>query len=291
MYAKVFQSGLLVAACLIFASTTGCSAMRIYLGPDFRTGSPQPEPIGVVYQLDAARLNETLAVARIEGQAVSYDEVYGSPLSDRTVGTLSVIYPHSEASPEFARAEVRIDARPTPELPQLGQRATELLPWYRHGAASARDASDTAHEVWQLDVPRVELDQLLAHLATPRTVTAGGSNPGAQIKMSYNDQHYQTGCQPVPQLDALMQRVRREGRLVSYARPLTARAQHLEKTSAVLAYREMHSHGASEPEDSYVAAPYQGQPLLARSGLAAPRFEDASRVVFLPSTGGAGDRR
>ena len=96
--------------------------MRIYLGPDFRTGSPQPEPIGVVYRLDAARLNETLAVARIEGQAVSYDEVFGSQLSDRTIGTLSVIYPHAEAPPEFARAEVRIDARPTPELPQLGQR-------------------------------------------------------------------------------------------------------------------------------------------------------------------------
>ena len=100
--------------------------------------------------------------------------------------------------------------------------ASELLPWYRHGAASARDAGDTGTKSGSL-MCRGSSSINCWPIWQRRTVTAGGSDPGAQIKMSYNDQHYQTACQPVPQLDALMQR-RREGRLVSYARPLTARA-------------------------------------------------------------------
>ena len=163
-------------------------------------------------------------MARVEGKAVSYDEVAGSPLADRTVGTLNVIYPHPEAPPEFARAEVRIDAAPLPDLVQLDERSSELLPWYRHGSHGSRDAGEVSHETWQLDLPCAELDQLLARLATPQVVvTDGGKQAGANIKTSYNGRHYQSNCQPVPEFDALMQRIRRDGRLVSYTRPLTAR--------------------------------------------------------------------
>jgi hypothetical protein len=291
--AKLFQSGAIIAAAgLMLVGAPGCSNMRVYLGPDLRTSGSTPELIGVVYHLDAAKLNETLAVARVEGKAVSYDEVAGSPLADRTVGTLSVIYPHPEAPPEFARAEVRIDAAPLPDLVQLDERSSELLPWYRHGSHGSREAGDVSHETWQLDLPRAELDQLLARLATPQVVvTDGGKQAGANIKTSYNGRHYQSNCQPVPELDALMQRIRRDGRLVSYTRPLTARGQRLEQTSAVLAYREMHSHSSDGTIDSYAAAPQQQPPQLARSGLAAPQFDDSSRVVFLPSTGEAPSRR
>jgi len=291
VYDKFFQFGAFLAAGLIIASVPGCSFMRIYLGPDLRAGVPSQELVGVVYRLDASQLNETLALARIEGQAVSYDEVVGSQLADRTVGTLNVIYPHPEAPPEFARAEVRIDAAPLPDLVQFDERSSAPAPWYRNGAHPSRATAEASHETWQLDIPYDELQQLLTRLATPHVVVTEGKTSGASIKTSYNGRHYQSNCQPVPELDQLMQRVRRDGRLVAYTRPLTARAQRLEKSSAVLAYREMHSHAVAGMNDSYVAAPASGQLQLAQSGLAAPRFDDSNRMVFLPPAGDAANRR
>jgi hypothetical protein len=293
VYAKLFQFGLHVAgACLVFASVSGCSIMRVYLGPDLRTPGPPAELTGIVYRLDAAPLNESLAVARIEGQTVSYDEVAASRLTDRTVGTLRIIYPHPEAPPELARAEVQIDAAPLPDLAHLNERSSELLPWYRHGMQPTHETAEASHETWQLDLPRAEMEQLLGRLATPHVVVSeGNKQSGANLKTSFNGHHYQANCQPVPELDALMQRIRRDGRLVSYTRPLTARAQRLEQTSAVLAYREMHLHSGGIPTDSYAAMPQEMLPGLARSGLASPWADAPNRMAFVPSTDSASEHR
>src|SRR5690606_19975863 len=120
-------------ACLALGWTTaGCSIAPLYLGPSPAQKRPPEQPeTSITYELDAGKLNVPLAVARIEGQSVSYDQLPGSLWPERTVGKLHVTYPHADAPEGCARAEVRIDAAPLPDLSQVGKRNSGESTWYR----------------------------------------------------------------------------------------------------------------------------------------------------------------
>src|SRR5271168_1909979 len=65
----------------------------------------------IVYRLDASQLCEPLAVARIEGQLVAYQELPTAPVANSAVGTLTIKYPHPAGVPNCALAEVVIETR------------------------------------------------------------------------------------------------------------------------------------------------------------------------------------
>ena len=67
----------------------------------------------IVYHVDAGQLRLPLAVSKVEAQHVSYQESPCSPQPGNSTGTLIVKYPHPQAKPETALAEVVIDSRPS----------------------------------------------------------------------------------------------------------------------------------------------------------------------------------
>ena len=60
----------------------------------------------LVYRVDAGRLSVPLAAARVEGRQVSYDEVASNPLAERSIGELTVRFPHPRGLAGWAQAEV-----------------------------------------------------------------------------------------------------------------------------------------------------------------------------------------
>lgn len=260
----------------------GCSLAPVYLGPDVRREASPPAETDITYRLDAGRLNVPVAVARIEGQAVSYDEVPGSLWPERTMGTLRIVYPHPEAPPGYARTEVRIDAEPLPDLSHLADTDQQQRKWYARIPKRRPMQTEAAHETWVIDLPKAELDELIGELSVPGRVTVldSKSTEGAKLETAIRGHKFRGACRPIAELDAVMRRVRSEGRLVSYSRPITLQAARAQERSAITAYRALRDsqhHGAVNPY-----AEGEAGRLALTSGLAAPKSDLATRVVLLP---------
>jgi hypothetical protein len=280
--APFFQLERIIAAfCLATAcSAAGCAHWPFYMGPDLRQAPQQAAEVDITYRLDASRLNIPVAVARIEGQLVSYDDVAGSVSPDRTVGSLRIIYPSADAPTGYARIEVQVDAAPLPKMPQLDDPAKGSASWYERLSSPRELPAAASHETWAMNLPKAELDRLLGLLSTPGSVMAGkqAQTAGAMLTTHFNGHHYRGACRPVPQLDALMRKVRDQGRLVAYTHPLSSNAQPLERFSSVAMFRDQPGQDSNVPNDPSME---KGPPQLATtSGLAAP---NASRVVYLPA--------
>ena len=273
---QVFTACCLAAVCC----TAGCAYWPLYMGPDLRRGTEQATQVDISYRLDAGKLDIPVAVSRVEGQFVSYDEVAGSLHSERTVGSMHITYPCPDAPADCARVEVQIDAAPLPKIAQLDPAPTESNLWYRRLSHPRSAKTDTSHETWALDLPKAELDQLMGVLATPGHVTKNGTAKpgGATLTTDFNGHRYRAVCPPVAELDALMRKVRDHGQLVAYSRPLLAGAQLQRETSAVALFREPQSPSIDGVVDP--SLPGGSTQVAQTSGLAAP---NASRVVYLPA--------
>jgi hypothetical protein len=152
----------------------------------------------LMYHVDASRLGLPLALSKVEAQHVSYQESPSSPQAGTSTGTLRVRYPHPQAGAEMALAEVVIDSR----------------------AAGGR-ASDTVHEVWTLDIPKNDLDQIVGRLReTNFFVAPGKSQTGVTLMTSLDKVSMNKDWDQVPELNLLMQQVRSHGQLVAYSRPV-----------------------------------------------------------------------
>ncbi len=240
-----------------------------YMGPDVRRGTDQAAEVDISYRLDASQLNIPVAVTRVEGQLVSYDKVAGSLSPDRTVGSLRILFPCADAPPGYARAEVQIDAAPLPKTMQIDEPAQGSASWYQRLSPPRESTATVSHETWALNLPKAELDQLLGVLATPGSVTTvkQAQSAGAALTTHFNGHHCQGACRPVPELDALMRRIRDHGQLVAYSRPLTAQSQRLQQMSSVALFREDRLQEIDGVVDPHQNASTQ---LAQTSGLAAP---------------------
>ncbi len=268
--------------CIVVAcSLSGCANGPFYVGPDLRHGTEDASRVDIVYRLDASRLNLPVAVARVEGQLVSYEEVAGTLSPDRTIGRLRIVYPCAEAPADFARAEVQIDAAPLPKISQLDNPTTIRSTWLRRFPSSRKSSPDASHETWILDLPKAELDELMAVLASPGRVRSNDRHAaGADLTTTFNGHQYCSACQPVPELDALMRCIRDHGQLVSYSHPLTAQSRMIRESSAVALFRDAPLPEVDGQVDPGGAS--RAMQLAQTSGLSAP---NASRVVYLLGDG------
>ena len=204
-----------------------------------------PDAASLTYRLDARRLNLPLTVMRIDHQQVVYDQMPSSPLSQSATGTLVVDYPHAEAPPGYARARVIIASGN--KLVQVAAPAEPAFKpgWHYNGVPLGGNTPEPPkfvdrpeiQEVWLLDLPKAELDFALESLRrqnyfAPSTGVAGG----AEISTRVAGREDKKPWAPVPELDMLMQRVRREGQLISYTRPAVA-ARPVPQASSVSAFQ------------------------------------------------------
>ncbi len=215
-------------ACLLCATPLagGCSALpkpwrKVPL--DASTGFYQSASLS--YRLDAGRLQQPLDVARVEGLRVSYDQVASSPLADESIGTLALAYPHPAGHDGMAQAKFTLDSAAPRTAASKASRASWNPFKSKETPAPSAPTKVTGHqpeihEIWLLDIPRAEADEyfkLLSSLGFYNTERPGAV--GTQMNVEINGKKLQKNWEQIPQLNALAQRVRREGQLVAYHRP------------------------------------------------------------------------
>lgn len=236
-----------------------CGAIGFFALAGCRSASRQSDPLvslsggydkaRLEYKIDAGKLNVPIELARIEGQAVSYDHLGSLPLPEQATGTLTVEYPHPEKHVGFAKARLEICSRDAASLHAAD--TTGKKPWL-WGAAWLRKTppeptADAASivEVWEVDIPRGEFDQALAQLNEQgyfaKDVEGRG---GVDLTIKVGPREASKRWQQVAQLDALMLRARGQGRLVAYNRP---HAPASAPPSAVLAYQQWQQPAGAMP--------------------------------------------
>ena len=274
---------------LLVGCISGCARFPLFLGPDWRRSTPASETAEIEYRLDASQLHTPVAVARVEGQQVCYEEVASSLLPDRTVGTLKIVYPCADAPIGFARAEVQVTTDPLPKMTQLDETQTKSRSWLSRFGKPKDAEGDAVKETWAFDLPKQDLDALLNRLATPGSVTIPkkGDPAAGTISTLFNQRRSAGNCQPIPELDALMRRVRNEGHLVAYSNPLSTHSTTTEPASLV-AYRQMHAQDGSGA-NGLSMAPKETQ--IVQSGLSMPCSAPTGRIIAVRPSPDAPVRR
>ena len=200
----------------------------------------------LVYRFDASRMSEPLELAHIQNQLVSYEVRATAPVPNSSVGTLSIEYPHPDGRPGMALARVQLESRAVAPLGNAKEAAggPKKFPasWIPAAWIGGTDnkKNQTITEVWQYDLPKIELDRAFGQLNEHGYFTvATAKDPGVEVQASLDGAIRNKAWKPVPQLDAIMMAVRHQGELVSYARPSEAAKNLRAPFSSVQAYRDM----------------------------------------------------
>lgn len=205
----------LAAATLGASMLCGCAHLPWHKVPlDASSGFYQATK--VTYRLDAGKLRQPLDVTRVEGQRVAFDQVASSPLAEQSFGTLEIISPHPTGRAGFARASFVLDSgrasakksSPLSFLPGMSQPEKPV------------GFQPEIHELWVLDIPTAESDWYLQRIANLNFYNgARTGSGGTQLTVNLNGREVQKEWDQVAELNALAQRVRRDGQLAEYRRP------------------------------------------------------------------------
>lgn len=212
-----------VAVCLAVA-LSGCSALQPQsLRIDSAAGMYRG--VTLTYRVDSGQLSEPLTVARIAAHQVTQESVPSSSYPDRSVARLSIRFPHPDGKAGYALAELVVVSRAPPKS-QVKKAAWQQ--WVDGFAATARDIlpgmklSDDVHEAWAMDVAKSDLDRVIMALEQSGYF-ANPSKAGVGVELAVRVDNFQANKNWTrePALDILMERIRQEGRLISYEHPAT----------------------------------------------------------------------
>jgi hypothetical protein len=201
----------------------------------------------VSYRVETAKLNAPPRKP-VEGQLVSYQPAVENRLPEDAVANVRIAYPHPEKRDGYAQVIVRFER--SGKSAQSGRFAK----WW-HSAKSRWSSSEESCETWVLDIPHNELAKLVNDLHN-NGFFAGYKTAaeGTQVQAKLNDAKVVSKTwRQVPQLDALIYRVRNEGRRISgppakiddAVDPFLVRATPGPTPNSVLAYRQL------QPDEGY----------------------------------------
>lgn len=221
---------------LLTLAASGCHFMDEVRRPRVDTAGGMYDKATINYKLDASRLGEPMALARIEGQLVSYDPQPSAPEAGTAVATLKVIYPHPDGLAGFAQAEVTVQSKLSKAMLKAAAKEPALSGARWKVAGLKEDELD--YEIWRFDLPKIELDRGIGSLTATGFFSTGPANDaGVEVDARMDNVHRAKGWKQVAGLDAIMLRVRRSGQLVSYRRaPSVAGAP---RATSVDAYRAL----------------------------------------------------
>jgi hypothetical protein len=234
---------------------TGCSGWN-HPKPQLDSMAGLYDRASIVYRLDASQLCEPMAVARIEGQLVAYQELPTAPVPNSAVGTLTIKYPHPEGVPGCALAEVVIETR-KPDGPdadiQSGKKPSKWA--VLMSKFEDKKKKDRAYEFWTFDLPKSELDRAIGNLnETGYFTVAKVTQPGVDVAAQVDKREEHKVWRQVPELDAIMLHVRKSGQLVNYRRDPALAMRSKPVVTSVDAYRQITTNNAP----SNAAAPLSG---------------------------------
>ena len=233
-----------LGACLL----SGCSSLPWHKVPrDVSAGFYQSASL--TYRLDAGKLQQPLDVARVEGQSVSYEQVASSPLPDQSIGTLSLVSPHPSGRVGYAQAKFTLESAPTKSTSLPSWNPFKKTPSGPQPPTHFSGAQPEIREVWVLDLPSGESDQyfklLSAHNFYNTERPAAGD--GVQLIVKLNGGEVRKNWDSLPELNALVQRVRREGRLAAYACPDALAGSRTNTISSTRVYRDLLARSETPP--------------------------------------------
>jgi len=199
------------------ATLTGCAALRsgeTQLGAKAAAHETFASA-AITYRLDPQPLAQAPPAAS-ETQLVSYTPETPRQMVPQKMQLLSLKYPHPNGRKGYALAEVVVADPSAGEADKAGgwldgvRRVTrDYLPGMAYG--------DGIESAWALDVPIAEVDGLIHGLdAQGYFGNASVPVPGVELSARVNGLGFQKQWHAVPELNALIARVRREGRLVSH---------------------------------------------------------------------------
>jgi hypothetical protein len=234
--------GGVLGVCLL----AGCSSLKWNKVPrDASAGFYQSASL--TYRLDAGKLQQPLDVARVDGQNVSYEQVASSPLPDQSVGTLSLIYPHPSGRMGYAQVKFTLESAHTKSTTPKSWNPFKKTPPGPPQPVSFSGAQPEVHEVWVLDIPSGESDQYFKLLSTHNffNTERPAAGDAAQLTVKLNGGEVHKNWDQLPELNALVQRVRREGRLAVYERPDALAGSQSHTISSTGVYSELLAHSGT----------------------------------------------
>ncbi|MEX0676310.1 MAG: hypothetical protein WD063_04505 [Pirellulales bacterium] len=188
----------------------------------------------IEYRLDAGKLGQPLDVIRIDGRRVAYEQVASSPLADQSIGTLVIQYPHPGGLPDMARVTFSLDSGRVDPAEAAGWNPLKT------GQPAIKVGHEEIHEVWAMNIPRAESDQYFRLLSTQNFYHAESIESGAaELAVTINGRDLRKNWEQVPELNQLVQRVRRDGQLVGYLRPAALAGTGNSAIASTHAYREL----------------------------------------------------
>jgi hypothetical protein len=254
----------------------GCAALK-GSKPRLDSSAGMFDRAEVSYRVEASRINRLQPRASgVEGQLVSYQPPLDMRLPQNAFADVQIAFPHPDKREGYAQVTVRVVTPP-------GQEPAEGGNWWSKSVFnfSALKRKDAVLETWVLDLPQNELSAIINDLHNSGYFTRYDKTAaGAQIQTQLDGAKVSKTWRQVPQLDALVVRVRTQGRLLSNPKGSASNLfQGLAgpAPSSVRVYRELH-----KDEAVAMASDRHDAPLAA-----APAFQ----VVRLPPVGAATMRR
>lgn len=205
------------------------------------------------YRIDAGKLQQPLDVARVQGQRLWYEQVASSPLPDESTGTLSITYPHPSGRSDVAQVKFVLESHPAQESASKSWNPiTRFWPSDDQKRSTRISTSQPElHETWVMDIGSAESDGYFKVLGAQSFYDTQRPEAGAaQVTMTINGKRIEKNWDSIPQLNLLVQRVRREGQLVAYARPGVLAGRQPQAITSVRAYAEAMAQTGGQPANS-----------------------------------------
>jgi hypothetical protein len=187
------------------------------------------------YRLDAGKLGQPLEVLRIDGRQVNYEQIASSPVAGRSLGKLTIEKPHPAGREGYARVTFAIDSVESAAQARSGW---DLLNVREKPPQIGRH--EEIHEVWAMDVPAAEADRYFQLLTSLNFYKADPpEDAAAYITVTLDGRKTDKAWNPQPELNALAQQVRSQGRLMAYVRPSGISGEPSQAIASVQAYRNL----------------------------------------------------
>lgn len=232
-----------LAMCLLVGCSSVKSTRRLpwqKMPLDASTGFYQSATLE--YRIDAGKLQQPLDVARVQGQHLWYEQVASSPLPDESTGTLTITYPHPSGRSDVAQVKFVLESHPAEESDSKSWNPiTRYWPGDDKKMSTRISTSQPElHETWVMDIAHAESDGYFKVLGAQSFYDTQRPEAGAaQVTMTINGKRIEKNWDPIPQLNLLVQRVRREGQLAAYSRPGVLQGRQPRAITSVRAYGDV----------------------------------------------------
>jgi hypothetical protein len=202
------------AILLVTALVTGCSTFNRNDLADNSAAVPTPR-VRLTYRTDSGRLNLASQNMRAAVQPASYAAPQTAALPPHTVSIVDIQYPHPGGRADCALVTVVFEAGAEDDASPF-----DVSTLWNRIAGGGSEGPSTSNvpfrEEWVTEIPKWHLETQIEKLKRSRFFRREKAlSPQAFVAVETDGKHFGKKYRALPELDALILRIRQEGRLVS----------------------------------------------------------------------------